>query len=105
MESKGFRDGPVKPGPVDPLKGGFFAGEELQGLAPDIFHHLLGLRQGEAPGPDFGQGQVHQKPQVSELAVLFPNSLPLVGIIPIRQGSSPVIGEERAGFKPAPTLD
>ena len=66
---------PVKPGPVDPLEGGLFAGEELQGLAPDVFHHLRGLRQGERPGPDFGQGQVHQKPQVSELAVLFPNSL------------------------------
>jgi hypothetical protein len=104
MESKGFRDGPVKPGPVDPLKGGLFTWEKLQGLAPDVFHHLLGLGQGEAPGPDFGQGQVHQKPQVPELAVLFPDGLPPVGIIPVRQGNSPLIGEAGAEFKPAPTL-
>jgi hypothetical protein len=105
MESKGFRDGPVKPGPVDPLKGGLFTGEELQGLAADIFHHLLGLGHGKAPGPDFGQGQVHQKPQIPELAILFPNSLPPVGIIPIGQGSSPVIGEAGQVLNPAPTLD
>ena len=70
----------MKPGPIDPFKGGFFAGEELQGLGADVFHHLPGLRPGEAPGPNLGQGQVYQKTQKSQLAVLFPEGLPPGGI-------------------------
>jgi hypothetical protein len=86
MQSKGFRDGSLKPGPVNPLKGGLFAGEKLQGLAPDIFHHLLSLRQTEVAGPNFRQGQIHHKTEISQLPVLFPDGLPPLGIIPIGQG-------------------
>jgi hypothetical protein len=91
MEFIGFHDGPVKPGPVDPIKGGFFAWEELQGLGPDVGHHLFSLLQGEATGPNFSQGQVHQKAQVSQVTVLFPDGVPPGDIIALGQRILPHI--------------
>ena len=40
--------------------------------------------QGEATGPNFSQGQVHQKAQVSQVTVLFPDGVPPGDIIKFR---------------------
>ena len=52
----------MKPGPVDPLKGGLFAGKSCKAWLRMFSRHLLRLRQAEAPVVNFGEGQVHQKP-------------------------------------------
>ena len=56
---------------MDQFEGQCCAGKELKGLTADIGRHLFGLGPGEAPGPYFHEGQVHQEPQVSYPAVLL----------------------------------
>lgn len=88
MELKGLSDGPLESGPVNQFEGQFLAREELQGLAADIIHDLFGLGFGETPGADLHQGQVHQKPEVSEAAILFTDLLPMfLSDFRISQGS------------------
>jgi hypothetical protein len=75
MKLESFGDGPLETGPVDPIKGCFFAGKEFQGLAPDVFHYLPGLFQAKVSAANFHESQIHQEAQVPEVAVLFPDGL------------------------------
>jgi hypothetical protein len=75
MKLENLGDGSLEFGTVEQIKGQFFAGKKFQRLAADVFHYLFRLVPGIPASADFPQSQVHQKPQVPEVAVFFPNGL------------------------------
>jgi hypothetical protein len=101
MKQKSFGEGPLEPGAIDEIKGHFFSRKQLESLAADIFHYLRRLDLGKATGPDLLEGQVHQEAQVSQSAILFPDSLAPGSLILVGHHPSPanlVSGTKRQLF-------